>query len=710
MKYLYLAEKPSVMRLVRDTYNKHKQEIIRQVGEIDFMALAGHVCRYLTPDEYPQWKDQKWNEIDLPMIPKPFAITKGDTKNCQDILAKIKEAIKKEHYDGIIVGTDSDVEGNGIYYLISKYLHLEKYKTLRFFERSLTEKEILDSLYSLTDFYRNARDVRMTECYIIRSQFDWLVGMNATRGVTVKCGELYRIGRVKAPTLKLVYDNSKAIDEFKPHSDYLVKALYDQGFSGIYCDDEGNPVLYGTQAQAESFIKDLQKNEVSSAAVTSVDRKNKKTPPPQLYKLSQLQGEAGSYYNFAPDQTLEIVQSLYEKQYVSYPRTDGVYISTEKAKSLPQLVEVISNVPTLSAFAASISPSDIKRVQSNRRVVNDEEVQKASHDALLPTENIPDFTKLSEDEKKIYDLICRRLAAQFFPDMVECKTVLFANAGDHSFKSTGSTVVDKGWARLYNRKVNAEAIPDDIKKGSILKINQFVPHEKKSVPPKRLTQASLVLAMENIAKYIEEKDLKKIMKDAKGLGTQATRGTIIHDLILSGYMESKTKSNLLYITDKGKRYIEALDGFSITNPIQAAKWESMFQGVKNGNVTFPDAETQMVEYTKEFIREVDKISSDHVVKNTGANNLTGLTCPWCGRPIHQFNWGYACEDSRNGCGFTVSSYNGKLKDSDMKSLLSKGVTRKIKNLCHSAKTGKDYDAKLKLCEKGSTHATTFDFS
>ena len=169
MKYLYLAEKPSVMRQVRDTYNKHKQEIIRQVGEIDFMALAGHVCRYLTPDEYPQWKDQKWNEIDLPMIPKPFAITKGDTKNCQDILAKIKEAIKKEHYDGIIVGTDSDVEGNGIYYLISKYLHLEKYKTLRFFERSLTEKEILDSLYSLTDFYRNARDVRMTECYIIRS-------------------------------------------------------------------------------------------------------------------------------------------------------------------------------------------------------------------------------------------------------------------------------------------------------------------------------------------------------------------------------------------------------------------------------------------------------------------------------------------------------------------------------------------------------------
>lgn len=709
MKYLFLAEKPSVMRQVQDVYEKHRQEIVSRIGEIDFIALAGHICRYLKPDEYPQWKEQKWRELDLPIIPKPFTVTKGDTKNSKEILANIKDTLKKEHYDGIIVGTDSDVEGNGIFYLISKHLHLEKYKTLRFFERSLTEKEILDSLFNLTDFYRNARDVRMTECYIIRSHFDWLVGMNATIGVTVKCGELYRIGRVKAPTLKLVYDNSKAIDSFVPHSDYLVKALYSEGFSGFQCDEEGNPILYGAENDAAGFIKKLQNAGLTAATVRSAERKDKKTPAPQLYKLSQLQGEAGSYYNFTPDRTLELVQSLYEKQFVSYPRTDGMYISTEKAKTLPQLVKVISSIPTLTAFAGKIGPADIKRVQRNCRVVNDEEVQKASHDALLPTENIPDFSKMSEDEKKIYDLICRRLAAQFFPDMVERKAVLVAEADGNLFKSTGSTVTEKGWSQLYNRKSNAEDIPESIKKGDTLHITSFAPHEKKSTPPKRLTQAALVLAMENIAKYVDEKDLKKIMKDAKGLGTQATRGKIIHELIESGYMESKTKSNLLYITDKGKRYIEALENFSITNPMQAARWEGLFQGVRNGNVTFPDAETEMIRYTEAFIKEVDKISASHVVEHKD-NGATEFTCPWCGKPIRKFKWGYACTDSRNGCGFSVSGYDGKLKDADMKTLLTKGITRKIKNICSSAKTGKSYDAKVKLCEKGSPHATAFDFS
>lgn len=709
MKYLYLAEKPSVMRQVRDVYTKHRQEIISRVGEIDFIALAGHVCRYLKPNEYPQWSELKWSEMDLPIIPKPFAVTKGDTKNNKEILKSIKDTLKKETYDGIIVGTDSDVEGNGIYYLISKYLHLEKYKTLRFFERSLTEKEILDSLFNLTDFYRNTRDVRMTECYIIRSHFDWLVGMNATIGVTVKCGELYRIGRVKAPTLKLVYDNSNAIDRFTPHSDYLIKAFYEAEFTGFQCDDDGNPILYTSEHDAANRIKELQGAGVKNATVRSVERKDKKTPAPQLYMLSQLQGEAGSYYNFTPDHTLELVQSLYEKQFVSYPRTDGMYISTEKAKTLPQLVKVLAQVPTLTAFIGAISPDDIRNVQKNRRVVNDEEVQKASHDALLPTENVPDFSKMSEDEKKIYDLICRRLAAQFFPDMIECKTVLMAEANGNLFKSTGSSVTEKGWSQLYNRKSNADEIPNSIKKGDSILVTMLAPREKKSTPPKRLTQAGLVLAMENIAKYMDEKNLKKIMKDAKGLGTQATRGKIIHDLIESGYMESKTKSNLLYITDKGKRYIDALENFSITNPIQAAKWESMFQGVKNGNVTFPDAEAEMIRYTEAFIKEVDKIAANHVIERN-TNRSTGLTCPWCGKLILKFKWGYACEDSRNGCGFSVSAHNGKLTDTDMKTLLAKGVTKKIKNICRSSKTGQTYDARVKLCAKGSIHATVFDFA
>lgn len=719
MKYLYIAEKPDVMRQVKAVYSKHKQEITSRIGEIDFMALAGHVCRYLEPDEYPKWKDHKWYEVEFPMIPESFAITKGKDKRSWKILSDIKEAIKNNHYDGIIVGTDSDTEGNGIYYLVSKYLHLEKYKTLRFFERSLTEKEVLESLYSMTDFYRNGRDVRMTQCFIIRSEFDWLVGMNATRAVTVKCNELYRIGRVKAPTLKLVYDNSRAIDEFKPHSDYLVKAAYKEGFTGYYCDEAGNPISYETPEKATAFIRFLENSGIQTASVQSVERKIKKTPPPQLYKLSQLQAEAGSFYNFTPDRTLDLVQSLYEKQLVSYPRTDGMYISSEKAKSLPQLINTVKSCPTLSKILPPVTADAIKKIQADKRVVNDEEVQKASHDALIPTENITDFSKMPEDEQKIYDLICRRLAAHLFPDMQEQKTVLMADVstGDgaeaYPFKSTGSSIMEKGWSILYNRKQTAENIPGDIKKDSSLNIGGFSVHEKKSTPPKRLSQASLVTAMENISKYIDEKDLKKIMREAKGLGTQATRGTIIKDLIDSGYMESKTKTNLLYITDMGKRYIESLNGFSITDPMQAARWESMFQGVKNGTVTFPDAKKEMLRYTSDFIKEVDSISAPARPvsgrPSSSSRETTELKCPWCGKDILKYKWGYACKDSRNGCGFTVSGCDGKVKDSDIKALASKGLTRKIPGICKSSKTGKSYDARLKLCPKGSSHATSFCF-
>lgn len=719
MKYLYIAEKPDVMRQVRAVYSRHRQEILARIGEIDFMALAGHVCRYLDPDEYPKWKDHKWYETEFPMIPESFAITKGKDKYSQKILSDIKEAVKNNHYDGIIVGTDSDTEGNGIYYLVSKYLHLENYKTLRFFERSLTEQEVLDSLYNMTDFYRNGRDVRMTECFIIRSEFDWLVGMNATRIVSVKCGELYRIGRVKAPTLKLVYDNSKAIDEFKPHSDYLVRAAYAEGFTGFYCDEAGNSVSYETPKKAEAFIQVLKDGGTATASVQSVERKTKKTPAPQLYKLSQLQAEAGSFYNLTPDRTLDLVQSLYEKQLVSYPRTDGVCISSEKAKTLPKLLDTVSACPTLKAKLPPTTPAIIQKIQSDKRIVNDEEVQKASHDALLPTENIPDFSKLPEDEQKIYDLICRRLAAQMFPEMQEQKTVLMtevAAPGDENegvpylFKSTGSTVTEKGWSVLYNRKQTAENIPDNIKKGSCLNISSFSVHEKKSSPPKRLSQSSLVTAMENIAKYIDEKDLKKIMREARGLGTQATRGKIIKDLIDSGYMESKTKANLLYITDMGKRYIESLNGFSITDPTQAAKWESMFQGVKNGIVAFPDAKKEMLKYTHDFVKEVESITASTRVQSPAqTQETTGLKCPWCGKDIVKFKWGYACKDSRNGCGFSVSGCDGKVKDTDIKVLVTKGITRTIPNVCKSSKTGKTYDARIKLCPKGSTHSTSFVF-
>ena len=701
MKYLFIAEKPTVMNAVKETYQKHKTEIISKIGEIEFTALAGHVCRWLEPDEYPQWKGLKWAETDLPMIPDPFVVSYIPEK--VEIIKRIKNLLRQTKFDGIIVGTDSDTEGNGIFYLLREFLKLPSMRTLRYFESTLTDKDILRSLFQMTDFDRNPRDVQMTESYLVRSHGDWIVGMNATRALTVKTGEKMRVGRVKAPTLKLVYDNSKAIDEFVPHSDYLIKAMYAEGFTGYYCSKEG-PVAYETQKEAEDFIRSMQS--LKTATVLEIQRKNVKTEAPKLYKLATIQSEAGTKYNYTPQKTLDLIQSLYEKKLVSYPRTNGEFVSSQKALEFPTLLESVRTLPDLAPFVAHITDADIKRTQQNPRIVNDKEVQKESHDALLPTEKKPDLVTLSQDEINIYDMICRRLLGHFLPVLIEEKVILLADIAGLIFKSNGTSLVQKGWTELYNRKTKGEVIPASVVKNTALSIAQIEPHEKKSVPPKRLTEASLVEVMEHISKYISDKALRATMNAAEGIGQPSTRGTIISELIRSGYMESRTKANQLFITDMGKRYIESLKDFTITDPIQAAEWETMFQGVRNGTVNYHDAERQFHTYITDFVRGVEAMNIQPV---SHFQTYEKHPCPYCGKKIFKLKWGYACEDSRNGCGFKVSNFDGKVKDSDMDALLTKGVTRTIKNIAVSAKTGKAYDAKIRLEAKGSAHATKFEF-
>lgn len=693
------------MDSVLETYKKHKADIIYKIGEIDFIALSGHVCRYLEPDEYPQWKGLKWQEVVLPMIPNPFIVSTIEEKQKKNIFLRIKNAIATTAYDGIIVATDADIEGNGIYYLLCEQLNLKYYRTLRFYEQSMTDKEILNSLYHMTDFYQYPRDVRMTEAYLVRSHADWLIGMNGTRALSIKTGETLRVGRVKAPSLKIVYDNSKAIDEFVPHSDYLAKAVYFEGFSGIYHDSDG-PVLYSTKQEVESFIQGL--NHTGSASITRIEKESVKTKSPKLYKLSTIQKEAGSLYNYTLQHTLDIIQKLYENKLVSYPRTNGEYVSSQKAQSFPELLASANCVPSLSPWVNGLIQADITKKMNDSRVVNDKEVQKESHDALMPTEKKPDLSKLSQEEINIYEMICKRLVAQFLPDLIEEKTVLLADISGYTFRSTGTAIVDKGWTLLYNRQSKGEIIPNSLSEGDIISIEEIEPYEKKSTPPKRLTAAMLGDAMENIAKYINDKILKQTMKKAEGIGQPATRGKIIEELITSGYIDQRGKTNLLYITDKGKLYIESMIQFTIIDPVQTAKWETIFQGVREGDISYPDAENNFLTYVHDFVAEVDALQIQNTGKNLHTYSRHG--CPFCGKRILSFNWGYACEDSRsNGCSFKVSSHNGKFKESDLDALLTTGITRTIKGVIKS-KTGKSVDAKIKLNPAGSQYAAGFDFS
>ena len=657
MKYLLIAEKPSAMKAIKAVYDKHQSEINQKVGFIEFTNLVGHVCRLRQPKEYEEW-DQKWEDISLPMIPKTFLIDKSTSDVAVQKIIDIKKKLKDDHIDGIIVATDSDVEGNGIYYLLANYLEITNMPTLRYYEEDQTEAKILKSLLNLTDFYKNPRDTRMTDSYIFRSRWDWLTGMNFTTGITVKSGIFAKVGPVKTPTLKMVYDNCEAIDNFKSKTDYELVANYKEGFSGILQGDEQSK-RFETKEAAENFAKSLSKK----AIIEKLERKDVKTAAPQLYKLTDIQGDAGKALGFSPDKTLMIVQSLYEKKIVSYPRTDGRYISTEKAKEFPRLLKAVACFNELKPYVDNVSKDTIEAVKKNNKIVNDDEVARSSHDALLPTGELFNPDELSDEEKSVCKLIFIRMLALFLPPLLEKKTTILANCDDELFKTVGKKTLDAGYTVLYNKKSKNVEFPD-LKVGDTLNIDTFEANEKTTTPPKRFTQSSLVVAMENIDKYMDSKELKKVMKEARGIGTPATRAAIITDLLKTGYMveKGKGKSAGLYMTDTGKAYIKLLSPFEIVKPDFRAHWEQRMSLIRQGEESFNDVYKEAIEYLKEAVKSIESAPIERIKKSS--NKKTEITCPKCGKKIIEKNASYSCESNKwkkvgtkwkmiEGCGFSL---------------------------------------------------------
>ena len=321
------------------------------------------------------------------------------------------------------------------------------------------------------------------------------------------------------------------------------------------------------------------------------------------------------------------------------------------------------------------------------RVVNDEKLKGASHDALLPTEKHADYGKLSPSEIQVYEMICKRFLAQFLPKKTEEKTILFAKIRDTCFKSAGTTVLDPGWTVLYPAKRSGEEIPAGLASEDTLNVKEYSIHEKTSKAPERFTTASLVGAMENISRYIEDKDLKKVMSEAKGLGTPATRSAIVSEIAKTGYIRLEGKEEKIYITDMGKSYVDALSGFSILDPAAAAGWEDLFQQVRKGEMPLESAQAKTLDYVRTFVKEISGIQApapDRATTKTAANVIPDCRCPYCGSAVRILPWGYACENSQDkSCSFAVNGFNGKVKPKDVSRLISKGTTNLIRGIGRS---------------------------
>ncbi len=683
MNFLFIAEKPSLMREVEACYKNHKSELISKIGKIDFEALTGHVCTYCTPEDYEIWGDEKWEDIDYPMIPQHWKIKVIDDPHKKKTVDNIRNIVRD--YDGIIVGTDSDTEGYGIYNLLEEYLGIEDMYALRFIEHSLTDKEILHSLLNMTDYHKDPVHQRHVQSFKLRSRADWLYGMNATRVCSNQSGELMTIGRVKAPTIKLIYDNSIAIDNFVPEKYITVDIKYmgdDYAFVGQLTED-------GKTAQKFDIEEDTP-DIPFEGVVKSKEVVKKKTHAPKLYDLTAIQSEAGSKYGFKPDETLNIIQSLYEThKLISYPRTQCRYVSSEKANEFSEMLDVIKSFDDLKKIVEQITEDDIKKVLKDKQVVNDKEVQKESHDALLPTSNKPNFDKLSSDEVKICHMIYTRLLAQFLPELIEERTVLITKHGDYDFIAKGNTVIEKGWKALY--KTPRENTLPNVSEGDSLTADDIYETERTTKPPKRLTEATLINAMEHIDSQIEDKELKKSLADSKGIGTPATRANIIKDIIYREYTESK--KNGLYITNFGMRYIDTIKDIEIVSPVFAARIDTKIKQIQRGEADYDDVYREIVSGLTKLVQQVEMLEKK--VPTVDA------LCPNCQTNFQLTKYVYMCP----GCGLKVNKEICKQPISeDLLLSLCKG--EKTKKMNFTKKDGKTFQARLVLTSSG----VAFDFT
>lgn len=668
-KYLFIAEKPSLMRDVQACYRKHKSEIQSKVGEMDFIALAGHVCRQSEPNSYDEWADKSWDSVDYPMIPTSWKVEPIEDNYKKKLLNEIKSSIN--NYDGVVVGTDSDVEGYGIYYLMEMYLGLQNKKALRFMEHSLADAEILESLLTMTDFHTDTSHIRFTQSYIIRSRADWLYGMNCTRMVSVKQNEIMTIGRVKPPTIKLVYDNSMAIANFASKKYYQVEADYGD-FKSSLLDKDNTIAQYDDKSKIGTYPLE--------GVVKNLTTEQKTEHAPKLFDLPSLQAEAGQKFGYSPQKTLELAQSLYEKHKVlSYPRTQCRYLSKERAKDFPMMLSHINVFDDLAPYVEKITDKDIQTVQHDNQVVNDVEVQKESHDAILPTSERPQLDKLTKDEQNILKMVYTRLLAQFLPKGVDNKTQLIITHGDGDFIAKGKTTVDQGWRVLYTESKD-KSLPT-LQKGDSITAKKIEPVEKKTTPPKRLNQATLLSAMTNIANQIEDKDLRKSLAESKGIGTPATRATIIADILRRGYIEEKKDG--LYITPLGIQYINAIQHLDIVSPVFAAVMDTEIKKVQRGEADYESTYNNVINGLKDMCKQIEKMETRRDTIET--------KCPICGGTIIDGRYKYECEKgdfsvSKSVCGQTINE-----------SLLKDLIAGKSSNVMKfKKKDGTTFEARLAM--------------
>lgn len=624
-KVLVLAEKPSVGRDLARVLRCNRKENGYFEGEKHIVTWAlGHLVTLADPEVYDD-RYKSWKLEDLPMLPSQLKLVVIKQSGKQ--FNTVKTQMTRKDVSEIVIATDAGREGELVARWIIEKAHINK-PIKRLWISSVTDKAIQEGFSKL----RPGKEYEsLYASAVARAEVDWLVGINATRALTCKYNAQLSCGRVQTPTLAIIAAREEEIKTFKPKEYYGICATGSNYLKLIWQDKNTKNIRTFDKSVCEALLNTVRNK---SAEVVEIDKSYKKKFSPQLYDLTELQRDGNRLFGFSPKETTSIMQRLYENYKVlTYPRTDSRYISTDIVDTLKDRVKACSVGP-YSQIASEILKKPIK---GNSSFVDNNKV--SDHHAIIPTEQMPMLSSMSDMERKIYDLVVKRFLAALYPPFEYEQITLKAKIGSEFFIATGKTIISQGWKAIYEHVSEEDEAKEDvveqllpkINRGDTISITNVVLTTGETKPPAPFNEGTLLSAMENPVKYMsnESESLKKTIGETGGLGTVATRADIIEKLFNSFLIEKNGKN--IFITAKGKQLL-ALVPEELKSPALTAQWEQKLGYIAKGSLNKNIFINDMKKYAQVVVSEI-KNSQDKFRHD----NLTRTKCPECGKFMLEVN-------------------------------------------------------------------------
>ncbi|TDE06056.1 type IA DNA topoisomerase [Flavobacterium hiemivividum] len=697
-----IAEKPSVAREIASVLGANtKHDGYYEGNGYAVTYTFGHLCTLKEPNDYkPHWKS--WDLNNLPMLPEKFETKVVENSGIQKQFRIIKSLFDKASL--VINCGDAGQEGE----LIQRWVMNEanyKGEVQRLWISSLTTEAIREGFENLKP---SANYDNLYYAGFSRAIGDWLLGMNATRLYTVKHGgykQVLSIGRVQTPTLAMVVDRWKEIENFKPQPYWELQTLYRET---LFSYEEGRFLKKEDGELLANKVKE------SDFEIVSIEKKKGNEFAPKLFDLTGLQVYCNTKFGFSADETLKIVQTLYEQKVVTYPRVDTTFLPSDIYPKVPGILQNLTN------YAALTEPLLGKKIKKSTKVFNDKKV--TDHHAIIPT-GIQ--SNLQYNQQQVYDIITKRFIAVFYDDCSVSNTTVIGKAADVSFKTTGKEILKKGWRVVFEnpdaKEKEADILPSFVK-------GEKGPHqpsflEKETKAPNQFTEATLLRAMETAGKQVDDEDLRELMKE-NGIGRPSTRANIIETLFKRQYIVRNKKQVLP--TPTGIQLIDTIQNEMVKSAELTGSWEKQLKDIEKGTFTaaaFINNMKRMVEALVYEVRsETKRANISHAgsiqkqeatVEKKKAAGIAAEVCPKCKKAmLLKGKSAYGCANYKAGCDFVLPFTFGekKISENQYLRLLQKGSTVNLKDFKIDAGTVEgllrfDENFKLKLEPKKSTTPT-----